>query len=289
MRSRVRAPGASAAPAAVATRSSRKAEGVLALGIARMLRSRPGLGKSEIGAEHRSGRSHRDRDRLDGGRRHLRGAVHDPAPCPRHRVRRSPRVPARGGARGPRRALLRHPLLGDAAGRRELRLREPGPEPLPGLRGQLLAVVLALHRHRRGEVSPHAFSSGTSPWPPARRPRPDGSTYRRPGSCSRSRSCGPSRAGEPPGARDLPARAPAAPRPHLPPRSRGHRRRVRPRPEGAPQPRGPAPAPPARHRCHRGRAPVLQLHRVRRHRPGGRRGRDLPGRSRSQSASQSAS
>ncbi len=90
-----------------------------------MLRSRPGLGKREIGAEHRTGRSDRDRDRLDGGCGHLRGAVHDPAPRPGDRVRSPPRLSPRRGARDARRAGLRHPRLGDAAGGRELRLREP--------------------------------------------------------------------------------------------------------------------------------------------------------------------
>ena len=216
-----------------------------------MLRSRPGLGKSEIGAEHRTGRSDRDRDRLHGGCGDLRGAVHDPAPRAGDRVRSPPGLSPRRRARGDRRAGVRDPRLGDAAGRRELRLREPRAEPVSRLHRQLLAVVLALHRHRGGELSLDAVR--------ARRGARRGCARRGPGAGPAGRARGASaggalglRRGEPARARDLPARAAAAPRADLPSRGGGHRLGPRPRARGAPRRRSRVPPP---RRRGRGRSP----------------------------------
>ena len=185
-----------------------------------------------VGTGPRDGpaRPHRDRHLRDGRRRRERHPVHDSAAGAGHRPERPAGLPARRRAGGAGRAGLRDAGLGDAAGRRQLRLREPRPQPVSRLRRLVLAVVLALGRDGRGVVPDRAV--------PARHrggARLAAAWRRR----SRAAPCGwPSRFAralggdgpQPARHQGLRAADGAADVPDLRAGRRGHRRRLQPRP-----------------------------------------------------------
>ncbi len=87
-------------------------------------------------------------------RGHQRHPVHDPASRARHRSERAARLHLRGPAGRAGGPGVRGAGLGDAARRRQLRVREPRAQSLPRLRRLVLAVVLPVRGDRRG-LLPH--------------------------------------------------------------------------------------------------------------------------------------
>ena len=104
-------------------------------------------------------RARRHRDLLYVGRGHQRRAVHDPAQRAGDRPVRASRLPVRGNSRGAGGLRLRDSGFGDASCRRQLRLRQPGVEPVSRLRRQLFAVVRPVDRHRRGLLRSDSLSA----------------------------------------------------------------------------------------------------------------------------------
>ena len=141
-----------------------------------------------------------------------------------------PAYRARRRAGGAGRPGLRHPGLGDAARRRQLRVRQPRAQPLSRVRRLVLAVVLAVGRRSASCRTCWCRSCATSRWRSsgtARRPRSSTAAVR----VAIALAVLWAATGRQP-ARHQGLRAPdrAADVPDLRPRSGGDRRRLLPRP-----------------------------------------------------------